>query len=331
MLATTVNELYAPPWHNLGVMHFEAGDFDQAGFAFTKALELKPGDTKTIAYQAKCLFEQGWVDRALELADTIRDLDPASPEPDLLHGGASARKRDWRAALVSFDAAIAHSPRSAMAHYHRGVTLYQMQMLDEASASLRRACELNPEHFEAHYNLGGLLLELGVIDTARPYLERAYAAGTGRPELPAMRQVLYELDPANAPRLRALADQDEARGDLVGALYFTERALVLDRDSVRSRHLKGRILLENGDAGGAVLELERAVELAPGGYAPHQDLGRAYMQLGRYPQARTSLETARSLLLAQELPGRTEQEQEAARILQGQLVGDIDKLLERLP
>ncbi|MDF1799632.1 MAG: tetratricopeptide repeat protein [Planctomycetota bacterium] len=330
-LATSVNALYAPPWHNLGVMHFEAGEYEQASFAFSKALELKPGDVKTIVYQAKCLFEQGWIDRALELVDTVRDLDPASPEPDLLHGGASARKRDWRAALVSFDAAIARAPRSAMAHYHRGVTLYQMQKLDEASASLRRACELNPEHFEAHYNLGGILLELGANDKAQAYLERAYSAGTGRPELPAMRQVLYELDPAGAQRLRALADLDEARGDLVGALYFTERALVLDRDSVRSLHLKGRILLENGDPGGAVLELERAVELAPGGYAPHQDLGRAYMQLGRYPKARTALETARSLLLAKELPGRTEEERDAARVLQDQLVGDIDLLLERLP
>ena len=331
--AIALQPRFAPPWHNLGVLHFERGELPQAVTSFEEALALKPDDTGTLAFLAKARFEEGWIEEALAIAERIRVLDPTDPEPDLLAGGAATRAGDLGAALVAFDAALAKAPRSALASYHRGMTLWQLGDREEGLTALRRACELAPDHFLAHYNLGSMLLQQESYGTARPYLERAYAAADGElhaRHLPALRQVLYELDPANAPRLRGLADLDEARGDLVGALYFTERALVADPDSPRSRHLKGRILLENGEAGAALPELERAAELAPEGYGPLIDLGRARMQLGRYPAAREALERALELLRGRTLPTDPEAAA-AARLLQQRLESDITELLGRLP
>lgn len=332
--ALEFNPSYVPAMHNLAAARFHAGQFGLSSKLLSDALELTPGDPKLLELYAQSLFEEGWTERALEVSKELEEANPASPVPEILRGLEALKTRDFEGALGHFDKALAKDPRSSVALFQRGMALHELGQLDEAIVALRKACESDPEDFTAHYNLASVLFERGAPDTARPYLERAYAAGTGRSELPLVRQTLLALDPKNVVRMRSFAELDDGRKDTQGALFWTERALALDPENGRSRHLKGRILLDNKEPVLALAELVHATELLPNGYLPWLDLGRCYTELGKYDEAREALGRSRDIILSD--PGPTGEDAtpealEGFRIYRQQLLDQVDGQLSRLP
>ncbi len=65
--------------------------------------------------------------------------------------------------------------QDAEAHFNLGVTLQELDRLDEAEASYIQVIALNPDHVEAHSNLGATLQELGRLDEAEASYTRAIA------------------------------------------------------------------------------------------------------------------------------------------------------------
>lgn len=325
---------YVPALRNLGLVRLEAGDAALATQLFQKALNLVPGDPEVLEPYARSLFEEGWVEQALLVADELEAADPASPTPEQLRGLDALQKRDFRSALEHFDKALSANPRAPGPLYHRGMTLEQLGERDEAVTALRRAAEADPTHFPAHYNLARMLLEVGATPAAKPYLERAYVLGNGRAELVPMRQVLLQLDPENAPRMREFADVDDQRRDAEGALFWTERALAVDPENGRSRHLLGRMLMEQDEHVLALPELIRASELLPKAYIVFEDLGRCYAQLGRYPESREAYERAIALIEAQTYAGNPDdppQVKQAWQQVKQNAINAIAKRLTELP
>jgi len=332
--ALEFNPNYVPALHNLGAARFHAGQYGLSSKLLADALQLAPGDKKVLELYAQSLFEEGWTERALEVATELESVNPASPTPEILRGLKTLKSRDFPRALLHFDKALSKDPRSSVALFQRGMALQKMGEIDQAITALRRACENDPENFTAHYNLASVLFQRGTPDTARPYLERAYAAGTGRPELALVRQTLLQLDPENPARMRAFAELDDARKDTAGALFWTERALVLDPQNGRSRHLKGRILLDNRESVLALPELLHATELLPDGYLPFLDLGRCYAELGKYDEAREAYGHSRELIASSPGPTGAEATEEAIQgfqIYQQRLLDQVDEHLSRLP
>lgn len=327
--ALAFNPNYAPAAHNLGVVYFDQQEWNLARITLERALELKPEDVGVLAYLARSLFEGGWPDNALDVAKRITELDPNSPEPKILEGSHAFKRRDWSASLAAFDAAIALDSRNAFSHYRRGMTLYKMDEMESAIKALRQACELSSLHFEAHYNLGSFLLQNGSNAAAQPYLDRAYSIGGSPQSLAAMRETLYQLDMRNPERLRDFAELDDMRKDPLGALWWTERALVADPSNGRSRHLKGRILVDGNEFTLALPELLEAVELIPNGFGPAIDLGRCLAGLGNAEQARESFNRALEIIAAQPMP-ESQLEQEGFLALQEQLAQQVQAHLAKL-
>ena len=145
-----------------------------------------------------------------------------------------------------------------------------------------------------------------------------------------MRTILIQLDPENAPRMREFAEVDDRRKDAAGALFWTERALNADPDNGRSRHLMGRLLMDQDEYVLALPELVRAAELLPKGYIVFQDLGRCNAQLGRYPSARTAYERAIELLRDQTYPGDPNDPPQVIEAFEATKQGEISKLEMRL-
>jgi protein O-mannosyl-transferase len=321
---------FVPAIRNLALIRLDQGQHALATQLFRRALSLVPDDPDVVEPYARSLFEEGWTEEALNQAARLEQLDPAHPTPEVLRGLDAMKRRDFRTALTHFDRALAKAPRNADALYHRGMTLEQLGNRDDAIIALRRAAESNGAHFPAHYNLARLLLDSKALDAAKPYLERAYVIGRGRPELPAMRTILIQLDPENAPRMREFAEVDDRRKDAAGALFWTERALNADPDNGRSRHLMGRLLMDQDEYVLALPELVRAAELLPKGYIVFQDLGRCNAQLGRYPSARTAYERAIELLRDQTYPGDPNDPPQVIEAFEATKQGEISKLEMRL-
>ena len=54
----------------------------------------------------------------------------------------------------------------AEAHNNLGITLKELDQLDEAVKSYEKALAINPDFAEAHNNLGNVLKDLGQLDAA---------------------------------------------------------------------------------------------------------------------------------------------------------------------
>lgn len=325
---------YVPALRNLGLARLDAGEYALASQLFAKALALVPGDPEVLEPYARSLFEEGWTESALDTADRLAELEPGNPTPATLRGLDAMKRRDFRAALEQFDRALGLAPREPIALYQRGMALEQLGETDEAIAALRRAAEADPKSFPAHYNLGRMLLAAGAYDAARPYLERAYVVGDGRPELAPVRDVLLQLDPDNAPRMREFAEVDDERANVQGALFWTDRALALEPDNGRSRHLKGRLLMAAGENVLALPELVRASELLPKGYVIFEDLGQCNANLGRYPESRAAYGRAIELIEAQQYGGAASDPAEvkaAWQQLQASAIAKLEARLRKLP
>lgn len=321
---------FVPAIRNLALIRLDQGQYALATQLLRRALSLVPDDPDVLEPYARSLFEEGWTEEALNQAARLEALDPSQPTPEVLRGLEAMKRRDFRTALSHFDRALAKAPRNADALYHRGMTLEQLGDRDDAIIALRRAAESSGTHFPAHYNLARLLLDSNAHVAAKPYLERAYIIGRGRPELPAMRSILIQLDPDNAARMREFAEVDDQRKDAAGALFWTERALNADPDNGRSRHLMGRLLMDQDEYVLALPELVRAAALLPKGYIVFQDLGRCNAQLGRYPSARAAYERAIELVQAQSYPGDPSDPPQVIEAFEGTKQAEISKLEMRL-
>jgi predicted Zn-dependent protease len=76
-----------------------------------------------------------------------------------------------------------------------------------------------------------------------------------------------------------------------------------------ARYLLGRILLDQGDAAGAVEQLEASMRLAPEEPRVHYQLGRAYQKLGRQDEAKKQFALFQQLKHSGQRIGEGEQAQ----------------------
>jgi tetratricopeptide (TPR) repeat protein len=107
---------------------------------------------------------------------------------------------------------------------------------------------------------------------------------------------VLRVDPTNERALVACGDDARRRGaPLADATSWYRRALEAGDWRPLAHARLGGALLETGDAAGARVHLERAIEIAPGLAAARFDLGALELRDGRLDAAKTHLETATRL------------------------------------
>ena len=104
-------------------------------------------------------------------------------------------------------------PDYVEAYYNLGITLQELDRLDEAGASYRQAISLKPDYAEAHTNLGNTLKELRRLEEAVASYKQAMAQ---RPDYPDAHSNL-------GITLKELGRLDEAEASYRQALSLDER------------------------------------------------------------------------------------------------------------
>ena len=178
---------------------------------------------------------------------------------------------------------------------------------DEAVVHARHAVELEPMNAEAMTVLAQAYLAVG--DVGR-------GLGIG--------QAAVELDDSSGAAHATLAEAYLADGQPEQAADEAEQALRIDPESAAAHRVRGWLYVIPGqDAQRALEEMRLAVDLEPGEWRYHFDLGRLLLQTGAYAEAVSALERALALqdkgeiyVALAESHLRLDQESEASQYLE---------------
>ena len=162
-------------------------------------------------------------------------------------------------------------PDYAEAHNNLGVTLQELERLDEAEASCRQAIAMKPDFSEAHYNLGITLREMGRLKESETFYLEAIA---------------LKSDYAEAHNNLGITLREMGRLDEAEVSY--RRATVLKPDFAEAHYNLGNSSKVLGKLDVAEVSYRQSIMLRPDYSEAHYNLANTLKEAGRLREAELS-------------------------------------------
>ena len=225
--------------------------------------------------------------------------DEADAHVQELYSQAKAAQshNDLDGAIARYEEILRIAPRLGAAYNNLGALYFRQRDYQKAASVLERGLKINPAMPSASALLGISLFEMGEYASARPRLEAAVRANTGdanaRMFLAKDLTKLGDYDAA-AEQLRHLAGTQPKNQEvwyLLAKVHMklSEQSLAkmnsIDPNSVLAHELSAEMMEAMNNYDGAVVELKKAVEMAPKRPGTHYKLGDAYLALSQLDSA----------------------------------------------
>lgn len=296
-----------------------------------RTLAQEPARVETQVFLAELLILQDRLDEAAGFLRQALAVQPDRPGAQYRLGMVLDRLGDREGARRALETAVVQSPNDATVRLVLGRLLLDAGETAEAARHLDLACQLDPKLSGAWYARSQAQSRLGQSESAQRSLEtfqelkqqekaaldvrnvsydderfmRTLAAGF-HTEAAALllRQQQPALAEAQLRQASRIAPDEPAAYELLGAMLVKSRRLPEAREVYETlvrlqpnragEHVNlGTLLLQLGDAAGAVAALRRALELDPEQPAALNNLARYYLGSGR--ELAGALELARRL------------------------------------
>ena len=196
--------------------------------------------------EGHALEDAGDVAGALARYEASAQAAPEHARAHLNIGNALLAQGDAAAALRAYEEAARLKECYAPAHFNKGNALARLGRLSEAMASYREAVACDPEFADAWVALGNSQDDFAQWSDALASYLRA-----------------LELRPDHAPVLVNLSGVQRQLGLLADAESACRRAIALDASLSQAHAGLGKVLLDRGDASGALASFRHAAELDP--------------------------------------------------------------------
>ncbi len=254
--------------NNLGTVYARKGMTEEAIASYKKALVLKPDYEKGHFNLGLLLYQKGDLEGAIGEYEQALAIRPYFAEARNNLGIAYSVKGRFDEAVSQYRQALWFNPNYADAHYNLGVSYVRAGELEKAMVEYRRALEINPSHAGARTNLAVAYVRTGEFDDAIAELERVIAGN------PHSGDAYFNLGYAYAQK-----------GNLTGAVNSYKRAIAngLSRADVHSN--LGNIYLQQGRVDAAIEEYRRALTYQADFAGAHNNLAMAYFKKKDYAQA----------------------------------------------
>jgi tetratricopeptide (TPR) repeat protein len=244
--ALAADSNHADALHLMGLLSFQAQQFDHAILWFERAIRRNP-KTDYLSNLASALKQAGRPDEALQVLDKMIQLKPDDPllwcrlAAILVALGRNAE------ALLSYQHALKLDPHHWEAAYHCGEVLQGSERFEEALSYFNRCDELRPDHVRTLQARARCLRGLKRFEECFAVYMRAYA-----------------LDPADSYTCNNIGDALLGLGRYEEGLSWFDKALALRSDLADVHLNKGYALLQLHRFDEAIEAYERLTAVDPG-------------------------------------------------------------------
>lgn len=222
-----------------------------------------------------------------------------NPRVEQLYGEAKQAQSqgDISTAIAKYEEILHLAPKLVAAYNNLGALYFRERSYSKASGVLEQCLKLSPGLPSATALLGISLFETANYAHARPLLESVVKSNPN--DATAQMYLVKDLiklgdSTAAATELQKMALKQPKNQEvfyLLARVYMqmSEKALAkmnaIDPDSVLSHQLSGEVMESMNNYEGAVVQLKKAVEMAPRLPGNHYKLGDAYWNLSQWDQA----------------------------------------------
>ena len=222
-----------------------------------------------------------------------------NPRVQELYGQAKAAQArgDVAAAIAKYEEIVRIAPRLGPAYNNLGALYFRQRDYPKAVAVLERGLKVSPDMPSASALLGIALFEMGEFAKARPRLEAALRANPSdsNAQIYLAKDLTktgdYDSAAAELHRLAMREPKNQEVWYLLAKVYMklSEQSLAkmnaIDPQSVLAHELSGEMMEAMNNFDGAVVELKKAVDMAPNQAGTHYRLGDAYWSLSQWDAA----------------------------------------------
>jgi tetratricopeptide (TPR) repeat protein len=222
-----------------------------------------------------------------------------NPRVQELYGQAKSAQSqgDIATAIARYEEILRIAPRLGPAYNNLGALYFRQREFQKAAKVLEAGLKVSPTMPSASALLGISLYEMGEYREARPRLEAALHANAAdsNAELYLVHTLtkLGDYDAAET-HLRQLAGREPKNQEiwyLIAKLHMKQSEVALakmnaiDPNSVLAHELSGEMMEAMNNYDGAIVQLKKAVDMAPQRPGVHYQLGDAYMSQAQWESA----------------------------------------------
>ena len=210
----------------------------------------------------------------IEIESLIKDY-PLAPLLFNVSGTFYKSNGQLDIAVTKFEQALVLAPDYAEAHYNLGVTLRELDKIEEAIKSYKKAISIKNAYPNAHFNLGNALLSLKQYDGAIKHFESTIA-----------------FNPKFAKAYNNLGLVYKRLGKDQEAGKKFDEALVIKPDYAEAANFRGVIFQNAGDLNNAIKYYQKSLQINPNLVDAYNNIGLAEKELNKTDNAIKAFENA---------------------------------------
>lgn len=286
--ALAADEAYRGAHMNIGINHFRRGRLRDAIGAFRREEAVEP-NTHLYLEMGRTYAKLGMADSAQWSYEQSIRIDSANTTAHMWLGQLHEEMGDFETAISLSKRAAEIRPESVDYRYVVGTQLFRTGEVEKAIAHLRAVVEERPWHHGAQYNLGQALMRLGEEAEAEVHLALAEEAQQIQQEINEAHDAVNR-NPSEVQNWLDLSDVHRRAGMYDRALDAYKRAIAIVPNDLRMHVNLASLMLESGDADGAIAQYRMIVDRDPSFADAWLNLGVAYGNAERYDEARQAWE-----------------------------------------
>jgi tetratricopeptide (TPR) repeat protein len=292
--------------------HVGAGQLDEAWEDTARLVQLYPDEYRVRALEATLLSDLGRVDEAEKAAYHLREMGAASGDPEIENRSCLApayfveeQRKDLEKAEALYEECLEKFPTDSFVIGQAMKFFDRIGKPERSTELIRQSVEAAPEALGLRSNLANRLASAGDVDGAEEVLVEAVDS-FGSAAAWNLLAGFYRRHQNPAKALEAIEKVIELSGGGNDPLRFTQADILVDlgeldraeevaatlNEPTYGKLIQGRILLERGDAEGALAAFDAGIRQWPNNAGARYLAGLAARDLGDYERAMSELREA---------------------------------------